>query len=180
MRELLERPYRIIYRHINYTYNVSAAVEAGKAIALTSTTFLIPYAGVEYSHSKRDDFTETGASAANLSVDDEDDDSLRTSLGLRFSHAITTQQGTRITPSVNLAYVREHMDNVSSMEVGFTAVPTSTFRIDGPDLDRNRVQVGLGIAGQLNDSTTLNMAYNGELAGSDDNHNFAATVRFVW
>ena len=78
------------------------------------------------------------------------------------------------------AYVREYMDNVSRMDAGFTAVPTSTFQVDGSELDRNRAQVGVGITGQLNDTTTLNVAYNGKLAGSDDNHSFSATVRFVW
>ena len=48
------------------------------------------------------------------------------------------------------------------------------------DLDRDRLQVGFGVAGQLNENTTLNVGYNGELSGSDDHHSFAATVNFVW
>ncbi len=161
-------------------YNVSAVVEGGKAIPLSSATTLTPFAGIEYTHSNRDDFTETGAGIANLSVNDEDEDSLRTKLGLRLSHDITTGNGIQVTPSASVAYVREMMDSVSRLEAAFTAVPTSTFRIDGSDLDRDRVQVGLGVTGQLNERTTLNIAYNGELADSDDNHSFSATIRLVW
>ncbi len=66
------------------------------------------------------------------------------------------------------------------LDAGFAALPSSTFRVDGSALDRDRLQLGLGVTGQLNENTTLNVAYIGELAGSDDNHQFAATVRFVW
>ena len=162
------------------SYNVGAAFEAGKDYALSLATTFTPYVGIEYSHFSRDDFTETGAGTANLSVDDEDQDSLRSKLGLRLSHDITTQQDKRITPYVDVAYVREYMDSVSRLDAGFSAAPTATFRIDGTDLDRDRLQLGAGITGQLNETTTLNVAYNGELAGSDDNHSFSATVRFVW
>jgi outer membrane autotransporter protein len=72
------------------------------------------------------------------------------------------------------------MDNVSRLDAAFTAVPTTTFQVDGSALDRDRLQVGLGVTGQINERTTLNIGYNGEIAGSDDNHSFAATVRFVW
>ncbi len=162
------------------SYHVSAAVEAGKEIPLSLTTTFTPFVGVEYTHSKRDDFTESGAGTANLSVNDEDEDSFRTKLGLRLSHDITTQKGTRITPSASIVYVREMMDNVSRMEAGFSAVPTTTYQINGTELDRDRLQIGLGVTGQLNERTTLNVAYNGEFARSDDNHNFSATVHYTW
>ena len=162
------------------SYNISAAVETGKDIMLSLTTTLTPYVGIEYSHSTRDDFTETGAGAANLSINDEDQNSLRSQLGLRLSRDITTQQDRHITPYVDVAYVREYMDNVSRMNAGFTTLPTRTFQTDGVDLDRDRLQFGVGISGQLNENTTLNIAYIAELAGSDDNHNISATIRFVW
>ena len=79
-----------------------------------------------------------------------------------------------------MSYVREYMDNVARIDAGFAVAPSPTFRIDGPDLDRDRAHIGLGVVGEINERTTLNVAYNGEFADSDDNHNFAATIRFVW
>jgi outer membrane autotransporter protein len=159
---------------------VSSAVEVGKDIKLNLNATLTPYVGINYSHNNRDSFTETGAGTANLSVNEQDDDSLRTSIGLRLSKDIKTKHNKTLTPSAMIAYVREHMDSVSRLEAGFSSVPTSTFRIDGSELDRDRLQVGAGISGQLNENTTLNVGYNGEWAGSDDHHSFAATVNFVW
>lgn len=159
---------------------VSSAIEVGKDIKLNLDTTLTPYVGINYSHNNRDSFTETGAGAANLTVNEQDEDSLRTTVGLRLSRDIKTKNNNTLTPSAMIAYVREHLDNVSRLEAGFSSVPTSTFRIDGSDLDRDRLQVGLGLTGQLNENTTLNVGYNGELSGSDDHHAFAATVKFVW
>lgn len=162
------------------SYNISVSVETGKEIALSLNTSLTPFAGVEYSHNNRDSFTEAGAATANLSVNDEDQDSLRTKFGLRLSHELSTQQGRRITPEASIAYVREMMDNVSRVDAAFTAVPTSTFQVDGSALDRDRLQISFGVTGHINETTAFNVGYNGELAGSDDNHSFAATLRMVW
>ena len=162
------------------TWQVNAAIETGKIFQLDASSALTPYAGIEYSHSRRDGFTETGAGAVNLKVNAEDQDSLRTTLGLRLSHDIETHDDKRITPYVNVAWVREYMDDISRLEGGFSAAPTSTFVIDGPDLDRNRARIGAGLIGQLNENTTLHLAYHGEVTGSDDHHGFYASVRFTW
>ena len=162
------------------TYHVAAAVEVGKGFALNSRTTLIPYAGLEYTHAYRESFAESGAGAANLSVQSNDIDSLRSSLGVRLSHELSTTNHTAITPYLDVAYVREYLDSVSRLEAGFSAVPSSTFRIDGADLDRDRMRLGVGVSGQLNDNTTLNVGYAGELAGSDETHSVAATINFTW
>jgi outer membrane autotransporter protein len=165
----------------NYdSINLGVALETGKDIKLNLDTTLTPYIGVSYSHNKRDGFIETGASTANLSVKQQDEDSLRTILGLRLSREIQTKNNETITPAASIAYVHEHLDSQSQLEAGFTAVPTSTFKVDGSDLDKNRLQIGLGVTSQLNRNTTLNVGYNGELASSDKYHSFAATVKFVW
>ncbi|MFH1983294.1 MAG: autotransporter domain-containing protein [Pseudomonadota bacterium] len=160
--------------------NVGAAVEGGKDFKLDVATVLTPFVGVTYNHNTREDFVETGAGTANLSVEKQDDNSLRTRLGMRLSRDFTIQEDRRLTPSAMIAYVHEYLDTVSRMDAGFSAAPGSTFRVEGPELDRDRLQLGLGVAGQLSENATLNVGYNGELAGSDDSHSFAATVKFGW
>ena len=141
---------------------------------------MTPYAGIEYSHGRRQDFIETGAGTANLTVDEEDQDSLRASLGLRLSHDIETRDGKRITPYLDAAWAHEFLDNISSLDAGFSPVPASTFRINGTDLDRDNARFGAGISGQLDESTSLNLAYTGQLAGSDTHHQFSLAFRHSW
>ncbi|MCH8327255.1 MAG: autotransporter outer membrane beta-barrel domain-containing protein, partial [Candidatus Marinimicrobia bacterium] len=165
----------------NYgSVEVNIGFEAGHDIALSPVIPLTPYFGLEYSHSRRNRFTETGAGTANLSVNGLNEDSLRSKLGLRLSRTVDTQDDRQVTPYMDVAYVHEHLDSVSRMEAGFAALPASTFFIDGSELDRDRLQVGLGITGQLNERTSLNVAYTGEFAGSNDNHGFSAKLEFSW
>ena len=162
------------------TYNISTAIESGKDIRLPYATMLTPYVGIDYIHSKRSDFTETGAGAANLNVSDQDQDSLRTKIGFRLAHEINTKKISRITPYTAVAYVREHMDSTIQMNAGFAAAPASSFRVSSPGLDRDRLRVGLGVTGHFNEKTTLNVGYFGELADSHDIHSVSASVRVLW
>jgi len=159
--------------------NLTTALESGKYIKLDETTTFTPYAGVSYSHSMRDDFSERGAGIANLNVDKQDEDSLRTTLGLRLSRDLQTSNHTVITPALNLAYVHEFFDDTAELAAGFADAPAANFKVDGSELDRNRLVVGVGLTGQLNERTTLNIGYNGEIAGSDDNHSVAATIKLI-
>lgn len=159
--------------------NLSAALESGKYIKLDETTTFTPYAGINYSHSTRDDFSERGADIANLNVNKQDEDSLRSALGFRLSRDLQTSNHTMITPALNLAYVREFLDDTAELEANFAGAPTANFKVDGSELDRNRLVMGVSLTGQLNEHTTLNIGYNGEIAGSDDHHSVAATIKFV-
>ncbi|HEC75508.1 MAG TPA: hypothetical protein ENI26_14260 [Methylophaga aminisulfidivorans] len=52
----------------------------------------------------------------------------------------------------------------------------SNFSIDGPELNKDRLQLALGITGQLTGSTSLNVGYTGEFADSHQNNAFSATL----
>ena len=160
--------------------NISAFVGIGKELPVSESTTFTLHLDVEYSHDNRDDFSERGAGSASLSMSDESLDSLRTRVGVRLSRIITTEKGLPITPSVSVGYVREHLDDVAKMAASFTPAPTVTFRVAGTELDRDRAHLGVQIRGHLSERTTLNFGYSGEIAGSDDNHSFAATIRAVW
>ncbi len=162
------------------SYHVSASVEIGKHIPLKLTTTLTPYIGIDFNRVDRENFIETGAGTANLAVKDNEEVSLRTRVGLRLSHTITNADGSQLTPYLHTGYVREFLDNQSTIEAGFSAVPTATFNTRGVVLERNRAEFGAGITGQLNENTSFNIGYDGGYAGSDDNHTFSATIRFLW
>nr|WP_320167109.1 autotransporter domain-containing protein [uncultured Methylophaga sp.] len=154
----------------------NGSLESGKDFSLTADTTLTPFAGVTYLHNRRDDFNEKGAGAANLSVDKEDDESLLTSIGLRLSHDIHMKNDRILTPVASVAYVHEHMDSVSQLDASFIGVPTGRFVVDGPDLDKDRLQLDLGLSGQLTEQTSLTVGYTGEFASTHQNNALTATV----
>jgi outer membrane autotransporter protein len=85
-----------------------------------------------------------------------------------------------VTPSIEAAWVHEHLDRESRLTAGFAEAPAATFDIRGPRLDRNRARVGAGVTAQLTDRSSLNVSYQGEVADSDDHHTFGATYRMNW
>mgnify|MGYP003835644259 FL=1 len=155
------------------------AVEGGREIALSANTSFTPFAGLEYALINRDSFIEKDGGVTNLRVDEEQQESLRSSLGVRIAHNWIAQD-TRITPAAELAWVHELMHDDASIKAGFAAAPTTTFSVDGPELDRDRARLALGLDVQLSETTHLNLGYQGEFASSDERHDVAATLKMVW
>lgn len=91
-----------------------------------------------------------------------------------------TDLGVTLQPSLHAAWVREHGDSHSRLAADFAAAPSITYRADGPKLGRNRAAVGAGLAAHFNDAAQLNVAYDAELAGSDNWHAFSATFLYRW
>ncbi len=160
-----------------WTGNV--AIEGGRKLTFNSNTSITPFAGLEYAHINRDSFTEKDGGVANLKVKQDKQDSLRSAIGARLTHSWITN-GTRITPTAELAWIHEFMEDESGIRAGFATAPSATFSVDGPDLDRDRARLALGLNVQLSQTADLNLGYQGEYAGSDERHDIAATFRMFW
>ncbi|WEJ62440.1 autotransporter family protein [Thiomicrorhabdus lithotrophica] len=158
----------------------NVAIEGGRQFTLNENTHITPFAGLEYTHVNRDGFTETGAGSANLKVNSDYQESLRSVIGTRIAHSWTTKQGYHIQPTAELAWVNENMDNKSILRAGFEPATNTSFTVYGPELNRDHARVGLGVNVQLNDTATLNLAYQGEVASSDERHDVTATFRMEW
>ncbi len=151
------------------------AVEAGHAWALTEATRLTPFVGLDYARLERDGFAETGGGQANLTVAAETGESLRSRLGLRLSH-----DSGGVSTDLEAAWAREHEDRHTTLHAGFSAAPGALFTVAGPELDRDRLQVGAGISTRLGQGTTLRLGYEGEIADSDQWHSVSAMFIMRW
>jgi fibronectin-binding autotransporter adhesin len=158
------------------SFDINSTIETGKDFSLGADTTLTPFAGVSYLYNTRESFTEKGAGSANLKVDKENDESLLTSIGLRVSHNIQMKNSRVLTPVASIAYLHEHMNSVTEVDARFNGVPSSSFVVEGPDLDRDRLQLGLGISGELTSSTRLVLGYYGEFAESHQNNALSARL----
>lgn len=158
------------------------AIEAGRAFTLSAdtdaSTRITPFAGLEYAYINRDRFTEKDGGVANLRVNQDTQDSLRSSMGARITHIWSTK-GYRVTPMAELAWVHEYMETAAGIRAGFATAPATTFSVDGPDLDRDRARLALGLDVQLNAAAHLNLGYQGEFASSDERHDVAVTFRMA-
>ncbi|MDC0598319.1 autotransporter domain-containing protein [Gammaproteobacteria bacterium] len=162
--------------------SLNASIELGKSYGAQSEaegTTVTPYISLAYQSLQQDRFVESGAGNMNLSVGSEKADGVRTTLGIRLQDKLTTRSGKRLTPFVDIAYVRDD-SNLFQLDAGFSAAPNTTFRVAGTELDKSRARIGFGLIGNLSERTIINLGYQGEFAGSDNRHNVAAALRFVW
>ncbi len=163
-----------------HAWTSNIAVEIGRLIEVNENTNITPLAGLEYAHVNRADFDEKDADEANLKVRREQQDSLRSAIGARITHQWKTQKGYRIQPTAELAWVHEHMDNEAQMRAGFASTSLANFQVDGPELDRDRARLALGVDMQMTELTSIQLGYQGEWASSDQRHDLSATLKMRW
>ncbi|WP_024850362.1 autotransporter family protein [Hydrogenovibrio kuenenii] len=160
------------------TMNVS--IEGGHTFELSGKAMLTPFAGLEYTHIKREGFTEHGAGSSNLQVGEESQNSLKSSIGARVEKIWITAKGYHIKPSAELAWVRELADDQASFYAGFGGVSDILFNVKGVKLDRNRARAGLGVNAAFSEESSFDLKYQGEIAESDVHHNISATFKMKW
>ena len=156
------------------------AVEGGRTFTLNESTRVTSLVGLEYAHVNRSEIVETDHAGLGLAIDAERLDSLRSVIGTRLEHTNTTSGGMRINPTFELAWVHEFLDEQAVLNAGLTTDPSAYFSVQGPALDRDRARMGLGLRMRLSDTTSLDLNYRAELAGSDQQHSTAATFSMSW
>ncbi|MEJ2463963.1 MAG: autotransporter domain-containing protein, partial [Candidatus Thiodiazotropha sp.] len=160
--------------------SLGLAVEAGQTIFEQGDQRMTPFIGLHYARLRRDGFAESGAGSANLVVDRETQESLQGRLGIRAAQHSKTESGRTLDWDVSLAWARELKDTASTLTAGLDGASSATFNIDGPELERNRVQLGIGLTTDISQTTTLRIGYDGELASSHQSHIANATLSMTW
>lgn len=167
----------------NADYDVdsySLVVEGGKAFNVAESTTLTPFGGLSYTYLDREGFTETGAGAANLVVQDSSNDSIRSQLGVRLGHTFNTAGGKALEGMLSAAWVHEFGDTTSTMAASFSSAPGNVFRVDSVDLERERLALTTGLSGYVSDNTKISVSYMGEYASSDRHHGLFVRLRTTW
>ncbi len=160
--------------------SIGLGVEAGQTLYEQEDQRMTPFIGLHYARLRRDGFAETGAGSANLVVDSETQESLQGRLGIRAAQHRKTESGRTLDWDVSVAWARELKDTASTLMAGLDGASSATFNIDGPELKRNRVQLGIGLTTDIGQSTTLRFGYDGELASSHQSHTVNATLSMTW
>jgi T5SS/PEP-CTERM-associated repeat protein len=113
-----------------------------------------PTIGAQFVHLDLDGYTETGLPGANLTVSNNQSDSLRSRLGGRVSYAI--QSGSVIfTPHLSVAWLHEFMDRSRGVSSEFSGLGGGAFVVTTSRPDRETGLVDLGLDAQLNNTVTL-------------------------
>ncbi len=148
----------------------SVYAEGGRDYCLRGTGFQ-PFAGLQYIQLHSSRFSETGAGAANLTVDNVDVGSLQSALGIRLSRARCTHGGWTVRSTCQAAWMHEFLETQVTVDIG-SAVPVPVNCLD-PGRDRAVLGTGLVLEAcgglqlffnydlQLNSRQTFHVGYGG-------------------
>jgi outer membrane autotransporter protein len=142
---------------------LAARANVGLPFALNDTTTLTPMAGLEWSHLKQDGYTETGAGALSMVVQDETANRVRSVLGAKLATEKALSNGLTLLPSLHATWRHDFRNNGIDSTSTFTGGGAS-FTTPGQDLARNTYNLGAALAFQKSQDFTLTLQLDGERA----------------
>ncbi|MBC8286024.1 MAG: autotransporter domain-containing protein [Nitrospinae bacterium] len=124
-------------------YQVLTKFELGRDLTLPNEFEFTPSLGLFWAHVEINDYTETGAGASNLIVNDQDYDILNLSLRGELRRTWDINQGS-LTPEVHLGYNYEAIDDQIQTVAAFTG-GGNTFQSTGFDPANHSATGGAGL-----------------------------------
>ena len=138
-----------------------------------------PIASFQYTYVGLNGFTEKG-SLAPLKFADQSVDSIRTALGIKASYDLKIG-GVLIRPEIRASWQHEYDDTAYSIVASFANGAGNSFTVVGPEIGRDSLLIGAGVAVLWNDRISTYAYYDGELARTNyDSQSVSAGFRITF
>jgi uncharacterized protein with beta-barrel porin domain len=138
-----------------------------------------PIASFQYTYVGLNGFTETG-SLAPLRFGDQSVDSIRSALGIKASYDWKIG-GVLIRPELRASWQHEYGDSTYSIVASFANGAGTNFTVNGPNIGRDSLLIGAGVAILWNDRISTYIYYDGELARTNyDSQSVSAGLRITF
>jgi uncharacterized protein YhjY with autotransporter beta-barrel domain len=119
-----------------------------------------PTAGVQYTHLGIDSFSENGGCSADLGVQSQSEDSLRSRFGGRISYAMFDHDNRVIfTPYLDASWQHEWMAGSQVITSSFEEVSPITFSVSTPNVSRDSALISTGFDADITQDITLFTGY---------------------
>jgi uncharacterized protein YhjY with autotransporter beta-barrel domain len=125
-----------------------------------------PLAGIQYTHLTVDGYNESG-SVADLSVNEQDSDSLRSRLGGRISFTYS-HCGVNFTPHLDASWQHEFMDQSRGITSQFEGTGLGSFSVKTENPSRDSALVDAGLDAQIDQTWTAFADY--EVQAGQENY----------
>jgi outer membrane autotransporter protein len=160
----------------SYNGNTSQVFgELGYALPLTPSSTLEPFAGLAWTRVHTKGFTESGGSAA-LSGQSQSTQTTASTLGLRTQVRLPMGSG-QTTLHASAGWRHAFGDVQPQARLAFDG--GQTYTVQGTPIARDAAVLGLGVAVNLSDSTTLGVNYAGQF-GNNGLRDHAGELRLRW
>jgi len=135
-----------------------------------------PTFNFQYSYIGLGAFDETG-SLAPLSIRSQSGESLRTALGFKAAYDWKVG-GVLVKPELRAAWQHEYGDSSFDLESGFRNAADTGFTVRGPEIGRDSLLLGAGVAVLWNERTSTYVYYDGDIARTNyESHSVSGGMR---
>jgi outer membrane autotransporter protein len=156
---------------------VAIKAKLGHEYNVYANSYLTPYVGLHYIYLDVDDYTETGAGTANLTVQDESYSSLQSTIGVSVHKEIETVNNLKVVPEVHVAWSLEHLDEEQVNTSTFTGGGTS-FTTRGFEPANASLNLGTSLAIYSANNIDVRAAYDYEVKNDYDGHAGFLVLRY--
>jgi outer membrane autotransporter protein len=119
-----------------------------------------PFVGLQYVHLGVNSFTENGADGADLAINEQAMDSIRSRLGLRLELRKELTAQWTVASEVRLAWQHEFANNDRAIVARFSDSGLGSFAVRTNDPERNAALVGLGLNATYRETLTTFVDYD--------------------
>ncbi len=139
-----------------------------------------PYASLQFIRQYWDGYTETGAGALNLKVEDSSNNSLRSTFGIRSSFSLETESDAPNTLELRAGWSHEFEGEGSRVARLAGDMSNSRFVINSRALPRDSAVLGVSLISTPKDNITLLTEINGEFNSEQYDISAVVGVRYEW
>jgi outer membrane autotransporter protein len=137
----------------------SAALNLGKDFEVGKFT-LGPIVGAQYTYAGIGSFTESGADSLDLSLDQQNANSLRSTLGGRIAYTWDLSQKIALIPEVRMFWQHEFLNNARNINASLDGGSGASFDYETTDPYRDSVFAGAGVTAQFGENLSGSLFYN--------------------
>jgi autotransporter-associated beta strand protein/T5SS/PEP-CTERM-associated repeat protein len=137
----------------------TAGLNLGKDFEVGKFT-LGPIVGAQYTYAGIGSFTESGAESLNLSLGQQNANSLRSTLGGRIAYTWNLNQKIALIPEVRMFWQHEFLNTARNINASLDGGNGAAFDFETSDPYRDSVFAGAGVTAQLGKNLSGSVFYN--------------------
>lgn len=140
-----------------------------------------PTGTLQYTYAEFDGFTEGDTTLARLHFPDQDQDSLRSTIGFHLAHEhVAKGDGVTFRPEVRAAWLHEYFDKGYNIDANLVGCE-ELFTVKGAEVGRDSAVVNGGVTAMFGDALAAYLFYTGQF-GRDNYADSAVSggLRFSW
>jgi autotransporter-associated beta strand protein/T5SS/PEP-CTERM-associated repeat protein len=141
------------------TGQFTAGLNLGKDFEVGKFT-LGPIVGAQYTYAGIGSFTKSGAESLDLSLGQQNANSLRTTLGGRIAYTWNLNQKIALIPEVRMFWQHEFLNNPRNINASLDGGSGASFGYETTDPYRNSVFAGAGVTAQFGKNLSGSVFYN--------------------